>query len=145
MAQKKGFLEPTMEKAFKSRLKVRLDDINHGNHLDVSRIVSFLANTRAILFKSLGIDEFDGNGNGIITASVDIKLKSQAQFDDSLLFIIRVARVKPVRFDLVYDIINETTGNQLASAVVCIAYINYNTGRPTKISDEMSKAIKEVA
>ena len=122
---------------FSNKLDVRIDDINYGNHLDFSRLVSMLSNTRALFFKEKNYPELSKNNIGIITKNVSVSFINQAFFGDDLIFLMGVTRIKGASVVLSYLVqTDDNSPKDVAHGEITLVFIDYTSQRPRPVPED---------
>lgn len=112
---------------YTTEISVRVSDLNYGGHLGHDTVLTLLQEARVLFYRSLGYrDETSFEGSvGQIIADVAVQYKSESFLEDLLLISIGVSDVTRYGFDMVYHVVNKTTGKEVAIAktgIVCFDY-----------------------
>tara|TARA_R110002110_G_scaffold390102_1_gene602960 strand:+ start:28075 stop:28509 length:435 start_codon:yes stop_codon:yes gene_type:complete len=127
---------------FSNKLDVRIDDINYGNHLDFSRLVSMLSNTRALFFKENNYPELSEDNIGIITKDVRVSFLDQAFFGNNLRFLMGVTCLKRASFVLGFLVqAGDSQPKDIAHGEITLAFIDYSSQRPRAIPKDFISMI----
>lgn len=87
---------------FKTIIKVRITDINYGNHLGNDALVGILHEARVQWLNSLSYTELDIDGIGLIMSDLAVEYKSESFAGDELIIRIYLGERSNVSFDLYY-------------------------------------------
>jgi acyl-CoA thioester hydrolase len=85
-------------------LKVRINDLNYGNHVGHQVYFSFFQESRVAYLNQFGFSELDIEGLGMIMAEAGCRYKQQLLLGDSIQVACAVVELKPKRFTMVYQI-----------------------------------------
>jgi acyl-CoA thioester hydrolase len=114
------------------KLKVRIGDINYGNHVGNDAFVSFIHEARIQWLQQNNFSEIDINGTGLIMADLAIEFKKEAHYGEDILIAISAGEISRVSFELYYQL--STERNQVAvllakakTGMVCYDYQNEKT------------------
>lgn len=112
---------------FKSRISIRITDLNYGNHLGNDRLLGILHEVRVQWLHSIGLTELNIGGCGLIMADVMIRYQNEGFYGDVLAITLYAAAIGQSTFDLIYEIKAERDGKQFSLAVaktgmVCFDY-----------------------
>ena len=120
-------LEEPNKYIFSTFLKIRVSDLNYGNHLSNDRLLSFAHQARVEWLESLGYSEMDFGGNGIIMTDAAVIYKSEGHLNDELKIDIGLADFSSSGFDVYYKINNLSNSKELAlikTGILCFDYQN---------------------
>lgn len=112
---------------FKTKVQVRITDVNYGGHVGNDSILSIMHEARLQLLKHLGFkNEVDiAKNTGIIVADVAIQYKAESFHGDELEVKVAVQDFNKYGFDMLYNISNVNTGKDVAigkTGIVCVDY-----------------------
>ena len=120
---------------FQTKIKIRISDINYGNHLANDAVLSIVHEARLRFLDSLGYTELDVEGSGIIMGDVAIVYKSQAYYGDTLLIEIAVGELSRKSCDFFYRITKDD-GKVVALCKTGIVFFDYKQSKPVSIPEE---------
>jgi acyl-CoA thioester hydrolase len=86
-------------------VRVRVTDMNYGNHLGNDALVSILHEARAVWLKQLGLSELNIGGASLIMADLAVVYKQESYFGDLLKVRIVAGEVSKAGFELYYEVI----------------------------------------
>jgi acyl-CoA thioester hydrolase len=92
---------------FITNIKVRISDINYGNHVGNDSVVSILHEARVQFLHSLFYTELNIGGVGLIVADLQVEYKKQQYYNELLTIYIAVDAITKKSFQLLYKIENE--------------------------------------
>ena len=112
---------------FSTELKVRVTDLNYGNHVGNDNILGLIHEARMQFYRSLGFkNELSFEGSiGQVISDAAIVYKAEAFFGDVLICEIAAADFNKYGFDLLYRLTNNENGREVARAktgIVCFDY-----------------------
>ncbi|MHC5202713.1 acyl-CoA thioesterase [Myroides sp. LJL119] len=87
---------------FSTTMKVRITDLNYGNHLGNDKLVGLIHQARVAFLQSYNYTEMDCCGVGLIMADLAVEYKKEAFFDDDLTIHIIGGDFTRVGFNLFY-------------------------------------------
>ena len=128
---------------FSVDLRVRISDINYGNHVGNDAILKFFNEARTQFFHQLGYSEMDIEGVGLVMADAEIMYRSQAYYADLLTVSIIVGDFNRNGCDFFYIIINKETGREVARAKTGIVFFDYNRNEMARVPERFKKKIEE--
>lgn len=109
------------------KVRVRITDINYGNHVGNDAFVGILHDARMQWLRMHGFTELDVQGTGLIMGDLAVEFKNESFFGDEVEVAIGVNNIGRVNFDLYYRL--TTTRNDeiilLANAktgMICYDY-----------------------
>lgn len=110
---------------FSTTIKVRVTDLNYGNHLANQALLGMAHEARVQWLASLGFTELNFAGAGLIMADSAIVYKSEGFYGDALLFELGVNDIHKLGFDLYYKVSNQSTGKLVAEIKTGILTFDY--------------------
>lgn len=112
---------------FSTELKVRVTDLNYGNHVGNDNILGLIHEARMEYYRKLGFKNelsFEGSVGQVISDAA-IVYKAEAFYGDVLVCEIAAAEFNKYGFDLLYRLTNKENGKEIARAktgIVCFDY-----------------------
>ena len=112
---------------FSTELKVRVTDLNYGNHVGNDSILSLIHEARMEFYRKLGFKNelsFEGSVGQVISDAA-IVYKAEAFYGDVLICEIAAADFNKYGFDLLYRLTNKENQKEIARAktgIVCFDY-----------------------
>ena len=119
---------------FSTEIEIRINDINYANHLGNDSLLSLVQEARVRFLASLGYNELDIEGVGIIMNDVAIIFKAEAHFGDRLRFEIAVDEISRKSCDFFYKITVQDN-RIVALCKTGIVFYNYQLKKPVSIPD----------
>ena len=112
--------------SFSTDVRVRISDINYGNHLGNDALLSLVHEARLQFLQSRGFSELNIDGCGLIMTDAVIVYKSQSFYGDLLTILAAVGDVNKYGCDFFYKVIQKKGGKEVARAKTGIIFFNYN-------------------
>jgi acyl-CoA thioester hydrolase len=129
--------------AFTTVLDVRVSDINYGNHLGHDSLITLLQEARVRFLKAYGYTELDIDGLIALITHLSVNYLKQAFYATKLIVNLEIIDVKQTNFKLLYQVINQETGKDIAKALTTITMFNREKNKVEKIPQEFLKKIKK--
>jgi len=110
---------------FRTRMDVRVTDVNYGGHLGNDRVLGLAHEARVRLLASCGLSEKDVGGVGLIMADAALVFRGEAFLGDELDVAVGAIEVRRSSFDLVYLLTRPTDAVEIAlvkTGMVCFDY-----------------------
>ncbi|MDC0230871.1 thioesterase family protein [Aureispira] len=127
---------------YSSRIKVRITDLNYGNHLSNEMILTYAQQARVDFLNSLGYGELTLAGKGIIMTDAAVIYKSEAHAGDQLKIEITLDDLTSIGFDIYYKISNIVTNIEVANVKTGILCFDYSIKKISPIPQEVVDKIK---
>jgi acyl-CoA thioesterase FadM len=112
--------------AFSTDVRVRISDINYGNHLGNDALLSLVHEARLQFLQSRGFSEVDVDGFGLILTDAVIVYKSQGFHGDLLTIFAAVDDFNKYGCDFYFKVIQKNSGKEVARAKTGIVFFDYN-------------------
>jgi acyl-CoA thioester hydrolase len=128
---------------YTTELSVRVSDLNYGGHLGHDTLLTLLQEARVLFYRSLGYrDETSFEGSiGQIIADVAVQYKSESFLGDQLIISIGVTDATRYGFDMVYHVMNKTTGKDVAMAKTGIVCFDYEKRKVAAIPGSLAEKL----
>ncbi|MDO9583529.1 MAG: thioesterase family protein [Desulfomicrobium sp.] len=110
---------------FRTRLGVRVTDVNYGGHLGNDRVLGLAHEARVHWLASCGLSEKDVGGVGLIMADAALVFRGEAFLGDELEVELGTIDVRRSGFDLVYRLTRPADAAEIAlvkTGMVCFDY-----------------------
>jgi len=124
---------------YSTDITVRVSDLNYGGHVGNDTMLTLLQEARIQFYRTLGFKDetrFEGAvGQIIIDAAV--QYKSESFLGDMLEIRIAAEDFTKFGFDLLYEVKNKSTGQEVARAKTGIVCFDYSRRRVTRIPDPL--------
>lgn len=114
---------------FTCTLTVRVSDLNYGAHLANDRVLTLAHEIRVRWLHSLGWNEMDIEGVGLIQVDAAIQYKAQAFLGDVLTGRLSVVELSSRGFQLCYQLEREADQTEIARASTYLLFFNYAAQR----------------
>lgn len=88
--------------SFKTIIPVRITDLNYGGHVGNDTILTLVHEARMQYLQSLGYQELDLEGVGLIMADAALEFKAELFYGDQVIAEVAAIEFSRVGFDLVY-------------------------------------------
>lgn len=121
--------------AYETRLRVRIGDINYGQHLGNDATLALLQEARLRWLAQQGWSEKNVGGCGLIMADAAVVYKNQAVYGDELAVSIAATGVDRMAFDLVYRMTRLSDGAEIVHAKTGMVCFDYERNRPARMPD----------
>lgn len=122
--------------------KVRVGDLNYGNHLGNDAVLSLVHQARMEFLGSFGWSEMDMGGLGLIMTDSMIEYKSEGFFGERLKIKVGFGDHSRVGFDLYY-LIEKEGGVILAKAKTGMICYDYQLKKVCSIPEEVLQIIQK--
>ena len=127
---------------YKTEIPIRITDINYGGHFGNDSLLSIVHEARIRFFKSLGFEELDVEGVGIIMIDAQIQYKQEGFYGDILIIEIALTEFTSVGCDFVYRVTNKNTNKEIALAKTGIVFFDYKKRKTASVPAEFKKKIE---
>ncbi len=131
---------------YSTEVRVRITDINYGNHVGNDAFVGIIHEARMQWLKENGFTELDINGTGLIMSDLAVEFKQESFYGDTILVRLGVADAGRVNFDLYYEL-SVTRNNEtilLANAKTAMVAYDYTAKKVAMLPAELKKMLKLV-
>jgi acyl-CoA thioester hydrolase len=105
-------------------------------------MLSIIHEARVRLFRSLGFEELNVNGVGIIMTDAEIQFKLQGFYGEILIIEIAVTEFTSIGCDFVYRVTNKNTKKEIALAKTGIVFFDYEKQKTAPVPIEFRKKIE---
>jgi YbgC/YbaW family acyl-CoA thioester hydrolase len=120
--------------------KVRVADVNYGNHVSNAAVLSFFQDGRiGYLAEVGGFSEMDIGGCGIILPEAQVRYRAEMFLNDDLVIGVRVDRLKNSSFIMAYRI--ERDGVVTAEGTTALVAFDYDKRRPRRLPEGFREAV----
>jgi acyl-CoA thioesterase FadM len=126
--------------SFSTDVRVRISDINYGNHLGNDALLSMVHEARLQFLQNRGFSELDVDGCGLILTDAVIVYKSQGFHGDLLTIFTAVGDFNKYGCDFFYKVIQKNGGKEVARAKTGIVFFDYNRQKMVPVPAEFFKA-----
>ena len=126
--------------------KIRLSDLNYGNHVGNDTYLTLLQEARMAFLQSKLFTELSIDGVGIIVADAAIEYKKELFFNDNINIYVQATNFISIGFDLFYKI--EVIRNELpilvAIAKTGIVTFDYTSRKKKSLSNYAMDKLREI-
>jgi acyl-CoA thioesterase FadM len=121
------------------KLKVRIGDINYGNHVGNDAFVSFIHEARLQWLQQNKFSEINAGGTGLIMADLGIEFKKEAYYGEEILIEIGTGEIARVSFELYYQLSTERNQEKvlLAKAKTGMVCYNYELKKTVSVPESL--------
>lgn len=113
---------------FQTEIRVRITDLNYGNHLGNDRLLAYMQEARVQWLTSLGLTELDAHGVGFLQVDAAIQYKAEGFYNDRIIIQMGTADWTAKSWDFVYRLILPDQENRiLALAKTGMVAFDYST------------------
>jgi acyl-CoA thioesterase FadM len=126
--------------AFSTDVRVRISDINYGNHLGNDALLSLVHEARLQFLQSRGFSELEIDGCGLIMTDAVIVYKSQGFHGDLLTILAAVGDFSKYGCDFFYKVIRKNGGKEVARAKTGVVFFDYNRQKMVPVPAAFFKA-----
>lgn len=127
-------------------VRVRISDINYGNHAGNDAFVSFIHEARLQWLQQHGFTELDIAGTGLIMSDLAFEFKNESFYGDEISIMICAGEVSSVSFDLYYQLTTKRNNETilLAKAKTGMVCYDYKNKKVAVIPAELKKMFQPV-
>ncbi len=126
-------------------IRVRISDINYGNHLGNDAVLSLVHDARLQCLEAHGFSELDIGGRGLMLTDAVIVYKSQGFYGDVLTISVAVADFNKYGCDIFYKVDHQSTGREIARAKTGIVFFDYAEQKISKVPDVFTAVFNPIA
>ena len=121
------------------KLKVRIGDINYGNHVGNDAFVSLIHEARLQWLQQNKFSEINAGGTGLIMADLGIEFKKEAYYGEEILIEIGTGEIARVSFELYYQLSTERNQEKvlLAKAKTGMVCYNYELKKTVSVPESL--------
>ncbi len=128
--------------SFSTDVRVRISDINYGNHLGNDALLSLVHEARLQFLQSRGFSELDIDGCGLILTDAVILYKSQGFHGDLLSILSAVGDFNKYGCDFFFKVIQKNSGKEVARAKTGIVFFDYNRQKMAPVPSAFLNAFR---
>ena len=125
-------------------IRVRIGDINYGNHVGNDAFVSIIHEARVQWLQQNSFTEIDTAGTGLIMSDLAIEFKNESYYGEEIAVKIYSGEISKVSFDLYYQLATER--NQqivlLVKAKTRMVCFNYQIRKVSLIPARLLKILQ---
>lgn len=132
-------LTPPEEFKFSTKIKVRITDINYGNHVGNDTFLSYLHEARMLYLNHLNHTELNVNGCSLIMSDIAVQLKNELIYGDEFEAFVQATNFDKLGFDIFYKLINTKTQAVVAIAKTGMVCFDYNLKKKISLPDSFNE------
>ena len=130
---------------FSIPIKVRIGDINYGNHVGYENYFLYFQEARIAYLMNFGFSETDINGYGMIISEAVCKYKQELFLGDEIIVKCSVSKLKSKIFTMTYQIEKKDKICAFGSTIsLCFDYQNKKIAKLPQEFVAMIKAYEEI-
>jgi acyl-CoA thioester hydrolase len=130
---------------FSTKIKVRITDINYGNHVGNDTYLSYLHEARMQYLKHFRHTELNINGISLIMSDIAIQLKSELVYGDEFEVFVEACNFDKLGFDIFYKLVHTTTKQTIAIAKTGMVGFDYNLKKKISLPADFHENFKSVS
>lgn len=111
---------------FSTEIPLYVEHMNHGNHLDNARLLSLVSEARVRWLKSMGYEELNVDGLGIIVADAALQYLSEAFHGETMVVEIGADDFNKYGCDVVWRMRDKASGRDVARGKTGIVFFDYS-------------------
>ncbi len=114
-------------KIFATDIRVRITDINYGNHLGNDALVRIVHEARMQWLSANNFTELNIGGTSLIMADLAVEYKAESFYGDILNIAISIGEITKAGFEIFYEIVTTRNNKKILIAnvktgIVCFDY-----------------------
>jgi acyl-CoA thioesterase FadM len=121
---------------FRTKISIRISDINYGGHVGNDSILSILHEARLQWLKEKGMTELNFFGAGLIMRDAAILFRSEMFHGEEVEVALGPEDVKPTGFELYYRITRLASGTVAVLAKTGMVHYDYAKKKIAVLSEE---------
>lgn len=125
---------------FTTTLRVRVGDLNYGNHLANDALLSLAHESRVQYFNSLKQSELEFFGSGLIMTDAGVVYKAESFLGDLLTFELSISEIEKFTFNIYYKI-SKADGPLIANVKTGMAFFDYELKKLVNCPEDFSRII----
>lgn len=129
-------------KLFSTDLRIRITDVNYGNHTGNDSMVGLLHEARLQWLVSIGFSELNAGGTSLIMADLAIAYKNETFYGDEITIEIYVDTITAKSFNLYYKVFKKNDPEMIeATAKTGMACFDYDERKIVPMTDALRNAL----
>jgi acyl-CoA thioesterase FadM len=125
-----------------TRIEVRVGDINYGGHMGNDRALLVFHDARIKYLESLGFEEGNIGGPGIIMRDAHLAFRKEVFLHDLLLVDAGIDEVTTISFNMVYTVRRERDDAVVFTGSTSLVAFDYDIRKPVKVPDAFLEKIR---
>jgi acyl-CoA thioesterase FadM len=132
---------------FKTKLNIRVSDLNYGGHLGYDKVLTLLHQARLELFEMWGVTELDlgDQKTGIVAADAGVNYLGEGFLNDEILIEIQPVDIGAISFRLAHRITGIKKDTVIALAEIGFVGFDYSRRAPSRLPAPFMKKLKDLA
>lgn len=127
---------------FQTEIRVRITDLNYGNHLGNDRILAFVQEARVQWLDSLGLSELNAHGVGFLQVDSAIQYLAEGFYNDRIGIEVGTADWTQKSWDFVYRLtLPDRENRPLALAKTGMVAFDYAARKVVRVPDDLKQAL----
>ena len=128
---------------FSTNLRVRITDINYGNHTGNHALVGLLHEARLQWLISVGFSELNAGGTALIMADLAIAFQQESYYGEELTIELYSEIATPKSFNLYYKVFKASAPEKpVASAKTAMVCFNYDTRKTVPMTADLKAVLQ---
>ncbi len=128
---------------FSTEMETRIYDVNYGGHLGHDSVLALAHEARVRFLAGHGCSEKNVEGVGLIMGDATIVYSSEAFHGDAIRISIGIGDHGASFFQLVYLLVNEKSGNEVARVKTSLVFFDYGRRKTARMPEEFRKKVIE--
>lgn len=130
---------------YRTRLVVRVSDVNYGGHLGNDRVLGLAHEARVRWLASCDLSEKDVGGVGLIMADAALVFRGEAFLGDELDAELGATEVRRSGFDLIYRLSRPADGAEIALVKTGMVCFDYAARKVVRLPQRLARCLGSVA
>jgi acyl-CoA thioester hydrolase len=126
---------------FSTLIKVRIGDLNYGNHLSNDVYLAYMHEARMQYFESLGYSEMNLAGTSVIMGDSALVYKGECFYGDELKIEVAAAEFGSRSFDLYYRMTKVANNQLVCEAKTGMVCFDYNIRKSTNVPQDFIQKV----
>jgi acyl-CoA thioesterase FadM len=129
---------------FSTNIRIRITDLNYGNHVGNDAFLSLVHEARVQFLESKGYSELNTEGFGLIMADAAIQFKNELHYGDTVTIEVAAFGFSKMGFDLVYRLTKLKDGKPMIVGIAKTAMVlyNYTERRPVMLTNSIRQQLE---
>ena len=125
------------------KIRVRITDINYGNHVGNDSFVSIIHEARVQWLKQYQLSELNVGGAGLIMGDLTIEFKNESFYGDEIEIKISAGEISKASFELYYQLsaVRNNENILLANAKTGMVCYNYEIKKVASVPESFKKIL----
>lgn len=135
------------KRCFRTAIRVRATDLNYGNHLGNDRMLVYVQEARVEWLASMGYNELDVGGVGLIMADALIQFKGEAYLHEEIQIELALAEVQPRSFSIYYDLFTSrnAVNSPIATVKTGMVAFDYTDKKVSFIAENVLRSFHQIS